>query len=75
MRRKGVLILSDGSRYQGQLVGAESNVGGEVVFHSAMTGYRLLSDPAVAGQIVIANISFVEIMECPPRRKRRTLYL
>lgn len=70
MRRKGVLILSDGSRYQGQLVGAESNVSGEVAFHSAMTGYpELLSDPAVAGQIVVATYPLLGNYGMPSEEK------
>ena len=53
---EGVLILSDGERFEGELVGAEPEGGvavGEVVFNTTMTGYQeVLSDPSYAGQII-----------------------
>ncbi|MSZ07492.1 MAG: carbamoyl phosphate synthase small subunit, partial [Actinobacteria bacterium] len=53
--REGVLVLSDGSIFEGELIGSEraSVSSGEVVFHTAMTGYQeVISDPSYAGQIV-----------------------
>lgn len=54
--REGALVLRDGSIFEGELFGAElSNCfsSGEVVFHTAMTGYQeVISDPSYAGQIV-----------------------
>jgi len=48
------LILSDGTEYQGQLLGAEGETIGEVVFNTGMTGYQeILTDPSYAGQIVL----------------------
>lgn len=56
MRRKGTLLLSDGSKYQGEVIGAEVEVSGEVVFNTAMTGYtESLTDPSYAGQILLAT--------------------
>ena len=47
------LLLSDGTLYQGNLLGAEGETVGEVVFNTGMTGYQeILTDPSYAGQIV-----------------------
>lgn len=52
-RRKGYLVLADGTRFAGELVGAEGTATGEAVFTTGMTGYQeVLSDPSYAGQIV-----------------------
>jgi carbamoyl-phosphate synthase small subunit len=54
-RRRGKLMLADGTRFDGFLVGAgELPVWGEVVFNTSMTGYQeVISDPSYAGQIVV----------------------
>jgi len=47
------LALEDGTVYTGQSFGAETEVTGEVVFNTAMTGYQeILTDPSYRGQIV-----------------------
>ncbi|MHC4549010.1 MAG: glutamine-hydrolyzing carbamoyl-phosphate synthase small subunit [Planctomycetota bacterium] len=47
------LALADGTIYAGTAFGARSEVAGEVVFNTAMTGYQeVLTDPSYAGQIV-----------------------
>lgn len=47
------LALEDGSVYSGIAIGAISEVDGEVVFNTAMTGYQeILTDPSYRGQIV-----------------------
>jgi carbamoyl-phosphate synthase small subunit len=53
--RPGYVLLEDGSRLDGELVGAEGaeRVTGEVVFNTAMTGYQeSVTDPSYAGQII-----------------------
>jgi carbamoyl-phosphate synthase small subunit len=48
-----VLALADGSIFRGQSIGAPSNITGEVVFNTALTGYQeILTDPSYARQIV-----------------------
>lgn len=60
MRRKGALVLNDGSRYEGEVIGAEHSSSGEVVFTTGMTGYtESLSDPSYAGQILVATYPIV----------------
>src|ERR1700690_4516120 len=48
-----VLALADGSIFRGQAIGAPSNITGEVVFNTALTGYQeILTDPSYSRQIV-----------------------
>lgn len=47
------LLLQDGTLFTGTSFGAESEMTGEVVFNTGITGYQeVLSDPSYCGQIV-----------------------
>ena len=47
------LALADGSIFEGTSIGAEGEIGGEVVFNTSMTGYgEIITDPSYCGQIV-----------------------
>jgi carbamoyl-phosphate synthase small subunit len=49
-----VLVLEDGSRYEGRAFGAHGTTFGEIVFATGMSGYQeTLTDPSYAGQIVL----------------------
>ena len=49
-----VLVLEDGTRFDGQAYGATGQTLGELVFATGMTGYQeTLTDPSYAGQIVL----------------------
>jgi carbamoyl-phosphate synthase small subunit len=51
--QKALLILADGTAYEGRSFGATGTTVGEVVFNTGMTGYQeVLTDPSYAGQIV-----------------------
>ncbi|OIH93526.1 glutamine-hydrolyzing carbamoyl-phosphate synthase small subunit [Curtobacterium sp. MCBA15_001] len=53
-RERAVLVLEDGTRYDGWAYGARGRSLGEVVFATGMTGYQeTLTDPSYAGQIVV----------------------
>ena len=55
-----VLVLEDGTRYQGRAYGAIGRTLGEVVFATGMTGYQeTLTDPSYAGQIVVMTAPHV----------------
>ena len=48
-----LLVLADGTSYQGWSFGATGTAIGEVVFNTAMTGYQeVTTDPSYCGQIV-----------------------
>ena len=50
---RGLLLLADGSRFEGELFGADAVAEGELVFTTGMTGYQeSLTDPSFAGQIL-----------------------
>lgn len=49
-----LLVLADGSVFEGEAIGAEVPVSaGEVVFHTGLSGYQeVLTDPSYAGQVI-----------------------
>ncbi|MBI5075514.1 MAG: glutamine-hydrolyzing carbamoyl-phosphate synthase small subunit [Nitrospirae bacterium] len=50
---KTLLVLADGTVFEGKSFGAEGETIGEVVFNTSMTGYQeILTDPSYKGQIV-----------------------
>src|SRR5947209_10173809 len=54
--REALLVLADGTTFEGEAMGAEPPGGvatGEVVFNTVLSGYQeVLTDPSYAGQIV-----------------------
>ncbi|MEO7370376.1 MAG: glutamine-hydrolyzing carbamoyl-phosphate synthase small subunit [Ilumatobacteraceae bacterium] len=56
MTREAVLVLADGSTFEGEVFGAEPADGvasGEIVFNTVMSGYQeVITDPSYAGQII-----------------------
>jgi carbamoyl-phosphate synthase small subunit len=53
LAKSAILVLEDGTVFNGVSIGAEGCSVGEVVFNTAMTGYQeILSDPSYARQIV-----------------------
>jgi carbamoyl-phosphate synthase small subunit len=52
-RKQAILLLEDGTLFEGESFGREGETFGEVVFNTSMTGYQeILTDPSYAGQIV-----------------------
>lgn len=50
---RSLLVLEDGTVFEGQAIGAPGTAVGEVVFSTSMTGYQeMLSDPSYAGQLL-----------------------
>jgi len=48
------LLLEDGTRFDGEAVGAPGQITGEVVFNTAMSGYQeSVTDPSYRGQIIV----------------------
>jgi len=65
--KKGVLVLEDGSVFQGIGFGAETEISGEVVFNTSMMGYpELLTDPSYQEQIVVMTYPILGSYGIPP---------
>ena len=48
------LLLEDGTRFDGESVGAPVPATGEVVFNTAMSGYQeSVTDPSYRGQVIV----------------------
>jgi len=55
---KALLVLSDGTVFEGLGFGAEGETIGEVVFNTSITGYQeIITDPSYKGQIVAMTYS------------------
>jgi carbamoyl-phosphate synthase small subunit len=54
--REALLVLADGTTFEGEAIGAQPAGGvsaGEVVFNTVLTGYQeVITDPSYAGQII-----------------------
>ncbi len=51
---RALLVTADGAVFEGEAVGAEGMVTGEVVFNTSMTGYQeIITDPSYMGQVVV----------------------
>jgi carbamoyl-phosphate synthase small subunit len=62
-RGRGVLVLADGTVFEGTGFGAAGHAVGEVCFNTAMTGYEeILTDPSYAGQIVAFTFPHIGIV-------------
>ena len=60
MAKRAILVLEDGSVYDGYAFGAEGDTYGEVVFNTSMIGYQeTLTDPSYAGQIVVPTYPLI----------------
>ncbi len=60
MTKRAILVLEDGSVYEGFSFGAEADACGEVVFNTSMAGYQeMLTDPSYAGQIVVPTYPLI----------------
>jgi len=47
------VLLEDGTRFDGDAVGADAHAVGEVVFTTGMSGYQeSMTDPSFAGQLI-----------------------
>jgi len=60
MNKRAILVLEDGSVYEGYGFGDDSSAYGEVVFNTSMVGYQeMLTDPSYAGQIVVPTYPLI----------------
>lgn len=68
--KKAVLLLEDGSTFEGKSFGFEKFCSGEVVFNTAMTGYpESLTDPSYEGQILVTTFPLIGNYGVPPKEE------
>ena len=59
-KKPAVLLLQDGSRFEGFSIGKEGTSGGEICFNTGMTGYQeIYTDPSYFGQIIVNTTSHI----------------
>lgn len=69
--RRAILILEDGTTFDGKSFGYATSTSGEVVFNTAMTGYpESLTDPSYEGQILVSTYPMLGNYGVPPRREK-----
>ncbi|MDP3268374.1 MAG: glutamine-hydrolyzing carbamoyl-phosphate synthase small subunit [Legionella sp.] len=63
--KPAILVLADGTVYEGISMGAVGNCVGELVFNTSMTGYQeMLTDPSYARQIITLTSAHVGNTGC-----------
>ena len=59
-RKKALILLEDGTIFEGRAVGRDGTAVGEICFNTSITGYQeILTDPSYSGQII--NFTFPHI--------------
>lgn len=68
-----ILVLADGSTFQGYSIGYQGITSGEVVFNTAMTGYQeIMTDPSYYRQIVMLTYPHIGNTGCNPEDMEST---
>lgn len=59
-RPHAVLLLDDGTRFQGRAIGVRGTTVGEICFNTGMTGYQeIITDPSYTGQLMVLTAPHV----------------
>ncbi len=65
LNKPAILVLANGTIYEGIAVGASGTAVGELVFNTAMTGYQeMLTDPSYARQIIMLTSAHIGNTGC-----------
>jgi len=55
-RKKAIILLADGTVFDGKSIGIEGTSTGEICFNTGMTGYQeIFTDPSYFGQLMVAT--------------------
>jgi carbamoyl-phosphate synthase small subunit len=66
-RTKALLVLADGTYFEGESFGFSGETIGEVVFNTSMSGYQeILTDPSYRGQLVTMTANHIGNYGCNP---------
>ena len=56
VRKKAIVLLSDGTVFEGKSIGIEGTATGEICFNTGMTGYQeIFTDPSYFGQLMVTT--------------------
>ncbi len=56
IRKKAIVLLADGTIFEGKSIGIEGSSTGEICFNTGMTGYQeIFTDPSYYGQLMVAT--------------------
>lgn len=69
--KRALLVLEDGTTFEGRSFGYDVSTAGEVVFNTAMTGYpESLTDPSYEGQILVTTYPILGNYGVPPEGEK-----
>lgn len=56
IRKKAIILLADGTVFEGKSIGIEGTSTGEICFNTGMTGYQeIFTDPSYFGQLMVTT--------------------
>ncbi|MCF6223745.1 MAG: glutamine-hydrolyzing carbamoyl-phosphate synthase small subunit [Flavobacteriaceae bacterium] len=56
IKKKAILLLEDGTVFEGKSIGIEGTAVGEICFNTGMTGYQeIFTDPSYYGQLMVST--------------------
>lgn len=56
VREKAIILLADGTIFEGKSIGIEGTATGEICFNTGMTGYQeIFTDPSYFGQLMVTT--------------------
>ena len=59
-KEKALLVLEDGTFFEGNSIGKKGTSGGEICFNTGMTGYQeIYTDPSYFGQVIVNTTSHI----------------
>ena len=58
-RKKAILLLEDGTMFEGKSIGIDGTAFGEICFNTGMTGYQeIFTDPSYYGQMMLTCLLY-----------------
>lgn len=59
-KQKAIILLEDGTHFEGFSIGKKGTKGGEICFNTGMTGYQeIYTDPSYYGQIIVNTTAHI----------------
>lgn len=60
LRKKAILLLADGTIFEGKSIGIDGTAFGEICYNTGMTGYQeIFTDPSYFGQLMLATTAHI----------------